>query len=376
MKQIWKLVFLFLFSLIILMSSRPFWKQFKTFAEVQSESHLESRTLSSFSQSPAQPLTHSIEACDDFYKLVCHKKGEISDPTGSVRSDVEGERAVLQIYRDIIQKHRDWEMEKVDQTLVEQVYTKKQKSRIESAYHWVQHTLEKWIDRQSDRVLTPQEKHLLKSRIRKTKLQLPSPSSMYTDEPDLLTKNEAYYERTQDGELRLRIGGAYVYIAKSWFNIVGTLAHELAHAIDPCELKAAQLTIPAYQRLTACFFKTGWLALRKDRIECGANDQLSEIFSDWVAAEVLAEALKLYGTEFHGQQLINAARNSVRDLCDPEDESTELDLEFHPSSHIRIQKVFGEHPRVQGILGCSPKAETFTYCTFENTLPSSTGANL
>jgi hypothetical protein len=101
-----------------------------------------------------------------------------------------------------------------------------------------------------------------------------------------------YYERFADGRMRLRVGGAYLLSAKSWFNLVFTLAHELGHAIDPCELRVARLPLPAYDRLGACLLADGLVASRETRAECGQDDQLSEAFSDWLAVQVTADVLK------------------------------------------------------------------------------------
>ena len=320
-------------------------------------------------QPPPARLPATLNLCQNIYKSVCQTKQESRDPTGIVYSDVDGEKYALKLYRAIIQDHRDWTLEQIDEELVKKIFTPAQKNRIEGAFRWVLRTLEHFIDQQPPEVFNLREKNQLKSRLRKVQLQLPPPASLYADEPDLFTRNEIYYERTSSAQLRLRIGGAYVFIAKSWFNLVDTLAHELAHAIDPCEIRFVHLSFPAYDRLTACFLDHGLIATRKNRLECGENDQLSETFADWIAVQVTAEALRSFSTEFHSTQIINAARNSVRDLCEQDSEDTELDLEHHPSPQVRIAKIFGENPLVRQVLGCSPSENISHYCTFESTLP-------
>ena len=303
--------------------------------------------------------------CNSFYGTICKKSGESRDPTGIVRPDIEGEIEALRIYEEIIRQHRDWTSDQVDEELVKVIYTPERRGRIESAFRWVRQTLERVIDRERRTVFTAQEKTMLKQRIRGTRLELPPPAALYADEPDIFTKNEVFYERTMDGQTRMRVGGAYLFTSKSWFNVIFTLAHEFGHAIDPCELRSAGLSFPAYDRLTACFLQFGWVPLHKDRsTECGENDQLSEIFADWLAVRVTAAALKTFATEFHATQLVGAAVNAVRDLCEQDDPQLEVDLTNHPAPQFRIESIFGRNPKVREILGCGP-APGSEYCSFE-----------
>lgn len=297
------------------------------------------------------------EYCRSLYKMICQKRGITRDPTGLVRPDVDGELMVLRMYEDIIREHPDWTSEQVDEELANEVYTPRTRARIESVFHWVQVTLCRIIDRQPDTIFTPAQKRLLKTRLRKVALQLPPPAAAYSDEPDLLTKNDVFYERLRDGSTRLRVGGAYFFTARSYFNMVFTMGHELAHSIDPCELKAAGIkSIPAYERVSSCFLRIGTVARRrKTRVECGADDQLSETFADWMGVQATAEALGTFATEFHGTQVLNAVTNAVRDLCEPDAAvGDELDLEYHPGPEVRIDKILGGNPRIREILGCAP----------------------
>lgn len=305
----------------------------------------------------AQPSpTGEPEYCRSLYKVICQKRGVTRDPTGIVRPDVDGELLALRMYEDIIRHHPDWPSDKVDEELAQQIYTPKVRVRITAAFKWVESAMERLLERQSASTFSPEEKAALESRLKRVELQLPPPVSLYADEPDLLTKNDVFYERIADGHTRLRVGGAYFFTAKSYFNLIFTLGHELAHSIDPCEVRAApSLSIHSYARLTSCFLDTGVIARRPDRVECGANDQLSETFADWMGAQITAEALKSFALEFHGPQLLGAVTNAVRDLCEPDAGSEdELDLEFHPSPEIRIDRIFGQNAQIREILGCAP----------------------
>jgi hypothetical protein len=278
----------------------------------------------------------------------------------------------LKIYEDIIKSHPDWTSDQANAELVRQIYTPSNVDRIESANRWVKNVLERIIDNEPESIFTSSEKEILKDRLQKTELELPFPVSNYGEENYLFTKNDVFYERTVDGKMRLRVGGAYFFTARSWFNQVFTLGHELAHSIDPCELRSAHIAIPAYDRLAACFMDHGLVDVRRGRSECGENDQLSETFADWFAVQVTAEALKGFSMEFHGQALLNAATNAVRDLCEQNDPDFVEDTDYHPTPKVRISKIFGKNPQIREILGCvnisqirSPTNSDKTYCGFD-----------
>lgn len=309
--------------------------------------------------------SHSLnQLCGDIYPIVCAKKEALRDPTGSVRSDLEGERMALHLYQEIVAQHPDWNSEQVDREFIDKVYTPKVRGRLESAYRWVRHSLIQFLDKQPASIFTSEEKRQLKQRLMKTKLDLPTHESPYPDEPDLLTKSDVFYEVLGSGQMRLRIGGAYPLSARSWFNIVFTMAHELAHSIDPCEVRYARLSYPAYDRLGACFLSQGLIAARKTRQECSHNDQLSETFADWMAVQVSAKALDHFATEFKGPQLLSAIINSVRDLCEEENEETEEDIALHPPAKVRINRIFGKSPQIRELLGCANVKESSEYCQF------------
>jgi hypothetical protein len=313
------------------------------------------RTIAQAPEPPPIVVTPNEEPaiCKNIYKIVCQGKNQTHrDPTGLVRPDVEGERLVVGMYKDIIEKHPDWNAEQVDNELTRTVFTPERRGRIEAAYRFVQYKIQHFIEAQPETVFTLTEKKLLKQRIQKTLLEIPPPASLYADEPDLLTKNDVFYERTTDGVMRMRVGGAYLFTAKSWFNMIFTMAHELGHSIDPCEMRSIGLSLPAYERLEECFLNTGIVASRKDRVVCEANDQLSEAFADWIGSQITADALKTFSTEFHGTQLVNSTTNAVRDLCE-EDDGDDLDTVDHPSPQVRIERIFGGQPEIRAILGCS-----------------------
>lgn len=316
---------------------------------------------------PARSPAADEATCTDFYESFCRRRGRLRDPTGVVLSDLEGERGVLRIYEDIIRKNPDWGVEKVDEALVKSVYTPARLKRVQDAFSFVRDHMIQFFESQLSTVFTRAEKDRIKARLMQVQLQLPPPASNYADEPDLFTKIDVVYERMTDGTMRLRIGGAYLFAARSRYNLVFSLAHELAHAVDPCEMRAAQSAeLPAYGRLTGCFVKSGVIsASGLLQSACQEGDHLSEAFSDWVAVQIVSRALAQASMEYDPSQLLNAAINSVRDLCDQDEVTTRSDQSLHPDPRIRINEIFGLNPEVRGVLGCPALAPDKSFCDFE-----------
>lgn len=326
-------------------------------------------------RTPAQVSANLIgqptpPACYNLYFSICKSSDSgfkiEADPTGEVRPDADSELMALRMREQISLQHPDWNRSQVEDALAEAIYTKERRKQITSTYHWVHHLLKEFIQKQPPQIFNENEKRVLLRRLKKTELQLPPPATLYANEPGLLTRNDVFYEHLPDGTQRMRIGGAYLLGARSRFNQIFTIAHEFAHSIDPCELRIAGIAMPAYDRITACFLRNGLIATRKTRSECGNADQLSETFADWMATQVSVLALSNFATEFLGPQLRAPAANSVRDLCEPDNERDELDTEHHPPPLVRINAIFGRHPEIRKIMGCPVAMDPLDpeYCDF------------
>lgn len=325
-----------------------------------------------------------IDPCQNLFALVCSSRGIIRDPTGAVLPETEGELQALRIYENLIRQNPDWTSEQVDQALVREIYTQKRRDRVIQAQTWVKSALLTWIQHQPESVFDPREKILLTTRVKKTELDLPSETSAYPEQPDMLTSTAVVYERLDNDSTRMRVGGAYLLTAKSWYNLVFSLAHEFAHSIDPCELRMQQISLPSYDRLKACFISQEIVFTPKTRSECTENDQLSEAFADWVAAQITSQALEIYAKNYTPEQRSAAIINAVRDLCDPEESLAETDTEIYPKPETRITGIFGKNPRLKLFLNCSERnpaqvpstgkmrEQDNNYCTLnsEFTLPS------
>lgn len=328
----------------------------------------------SLGSDPNQETDPDTDPCLNLFNLVCSSHGETRDPTGSVRPDAEGELQALRIYENQIRQNPDWTSEQVDQAMVREIYTQKRKDRVNQAYVWVKTALTSWIQHQPETVFDRREKNLLTTRVKKTELDLPTEASPYSEQPDLLTSMAIVYERLNDDSTRMRVGGAYLLTAKSWYNLVFSLAHEFAHSIDPCELQTVQISLPSYDRLKGCFLAQGIVYMPKTRLECAENDQLSEAFADWVAAQITSQSLEIYAKNYTPEQKSAAVINAVRDLCDPDESLAETDTEIYPKPETRITGIFGKNPRLKQFLKCSERTPAQVpageYCTLNSEPPA------
>lgn len=321
-----------------------------------SERSSEQKTISS--QPPNTESPRLI--CQNAHQFICNSKTLHRDPTGTVLNDTDAEKLVRDMREQIQTNHSELSSEQIDELWVQTIYTSNRVNRLKRAYRRSQRLLIQFIDRQPASTFTDREKRHLKNRLLRVKLEVPPPAKIYADERDLLEKSEVYYQRRATGELRLRVGGAYLLATESWFNLVFTIGHELAHAIDPCELRSAspRIAIPAYDRLSSCFVKEGLVDVSRERRECRKDDQLSETFADWMALQALIPVLDNYVKEFGGSQFVSAVANSVRDLC--EEPPTR---ETHPSAKTRIELIFAHHPKIRELLGCAALTEKSSpYC--------------
>ncbi|MEK7691407.1 MAG: hypothetical protein AAB425_10355 [Bdellovibrionota bacterium] len=292
-------------------------------------------------------------SCDDAFREVCIPSS-LQDPTGVVDNVPIGEAAIERIRTRIAAENPEDPAE-ARRRLIEEVYSPARLQRAEAAFRWVKGAIldeiESWA---KSRRINARERRLIARRIKQVSLEFPDPKyPIYgADDVDIALLDELDFQGT-----KVRVGGAYLIRVNSWFNLVFTLAHELAHAIDPCELLADGLRLPVLDRISACFDRSGWIALRKTRKSCDQDDQLPEVFADWIATRVTAQALEIFAQEFHGNQVAAAVANSVRDLCDDDTPGPNArEVHHHPTAEMRINRIFATHPTVRGLLGCVPSS--------------------
>lgn len=307
----------------------------------------------------------TFSLCEKFYKTVCRGQDVVSDPTGSVQPDVKGEVEALRLYEKIIHEHPDWSHEQIDEELVKIIYTPKRKQMLIEIYRWVQSRMINLIAQQPPHVFPGRAKQNLINRIKTVTFEIPPPASLYANEPDLFTKNDVYYESLSKDRRIIRVGGAYLLSAKSWFNRVFTIAHEMAHSIDPCELKSELNELPGYKKLIDCLGDAKVLSAVQITNSCSKNYFMGEVFADWMSTQIAAEALVSYSKQFKDfEQVSNSVINSVKDLCHQESGLVQ-ESDSHPKPKVRIEYVFGAHPTIRTLLGCPRLEQTNFYCGFE-----------
>ncbi len=322
-----------------------------------------------------------VNACKDLYAYVCSSR-RVGDPTGAVRHDSQGEVDALRIYESLIKSNPKLPSQEIDELLVKRIYTPKRTKRVRDLFANAREQLLSFLESPAFSRLSQEERAALKQRVSLVELQLPPPARIYADEPDLFTRNDVFFERLSKGQLRVRVGGALLFTVKSKFNLAFTMAHELAHSIDPCEVKSLKLAnLESYREILQCL--DPGLVLTSPEIQakdlervCSAQGQISELFADWVATHLVAKILAEQRS-YSKAQLRFALYNSVRDLCQDTDDdddndenenesrsnaqATEEDVEpflssSHPPNEVRVNQIFARHPKIRRMLGCKDSA--------------------
>ncbi len=308
----------------------------------------------------------SAPYCENPYETTCAAGARPTrDPTGSVNLEVASEVRALRHLRRILGAHPDWNSKQIEEELARTIYTETRRNRIDSAFTWVRTQILSIINRQPETVFSDSDKSVLRARVEAVILEMPPPASVYADAVDILTKNTLYYERTPQGILRIRVGGAFLMNVSSWFNLVFSLAHEFAHAIDPCELEVARHPLSAYTRLTACFAESGWV--EPNEIQCGPKEKVSEVFADWMATEILTSAMATVENQYTIEEKVQAVINSARDLCEDPTAVDTLGFQNHQPPRLRIEKIVGLAPKIRKSLDCQLVRTPVRYCVFEPT---------
>lgn len=342
--------------------------------------------------------TPVLSPCNAPYQFICEGQSHLEDPTGTLETEITGEQAAQRLLEKIRRDHPQWSEATLQEKLSDTIFNPTQHQRIQKAFAWVKREMLQFFAQQPDSVLSFAEKEKLKSFLRDTTLEIPPPAHVYQDQLELLMSDDVFYEKTEQGRRLLRVGGGYVLIYQSWFNLIFTLAHELAHSVDICEIKDDGLSFPAFDRLNACFIEQQLIALTPQRRECVAHDHLAEVFADWIAVQITSRALQTFKQEHPQAPLENAIRNSVRDLCSrthyehqegrgekleisaqgehpssslENEKHTPEESEFHPTAEVRVEKLFAQHPIIRALLGCQapPRDSQASFCTWSSPLP-------
>lgn len=322
----------------------------------------ETTPISSLEPTPQPPIqipdNQTPAHCPLRFESICSKKFR-PDPTGRIVQDSAAELAALRLYRKILHSNPGLSMHEVDALYVEQAYSPKARKRLEDIFSWVQKTFLTLIESNLKQILPPSQIDLLTRRIQSVELQLPPPAEVYEDERDLFTRPVVLY-KPSGTRPRIRVGGAYPIHLLSFYNIVFTLGHELAHSIDPCELALVDAQ-PYFNRVSECFIQAKWLADDSHK-QCGVGSHLAEVYADFWATHLTAIALNQFGGEYSDNKKLAAMKNSIGDLCGLVDEQFELDFSNHPPPITRVGKIFIAHPTLPTFLSC---ATTQAFCSLD-----------
>jgi hypothetical protein len=194
--------------------------------------------------------------------------------------------------------------------------------------------------------------------------------------------------------------------SSSDFTLGTIVAHELAHSIDPCRLpmglsarkqfgvnenKDSTKTVAdldmqtPFKNLITCLRDKKSIAAQNIPLHeavdgYGAparpgdndikneappktlcNDQITESFCDWMAAEVLSDFIK-NNHKLTTAQYINGYGNAFRPICSSRTNSNGGDNK-HPITADRIDKIMLMNPSVRKDMGCPPNHSENIYCT-------------
>ncbi|MCB0411972.1 MAG: hypothetical protein KDD22_05560 [Bdellovibrionales bacterium] len=312
-------------------------------------------------------LSPPLTKCSDPYTLICDTAKGVVDPSGRVGVGFKGEILALRILRKIVRTHPQWTSEEVEAELVREIYTPERRQWVIEVFAKSRDLIRNFINKQPEAVFSKEEKDHLIATLNKVELDLPPPSTLYSDATDLFTKNDVFYQRNSKGRIYLRVGGAYLLNTSSEFNGLFTFAHELAHAIDPCESNFQGMKLKIYDPLIQCFIDQEWVP--QERTHCEGDEMISEVFADWVATQVVMKEISSH-REYSASQHRKATINAVKDLCEYNIAVDQLVFTHHPSPEIRIGKIFGTHPKTAQTLSCEPRPGAVkSYCQLQKLVP-------
>lgn len=217
-----------------------------------------------------------------------------------------------------------------------------------------------------------------------------------------LTSENAYYDHDKN---KFNYCAGISIQNKSEFQIAFTIAHELAHSIDPCgitlgpqdfafkfdsqiKIKEAQSQFPfpvldclrsekSSQAEYELKLKPFTVADSTDKFDeifesfCTITDQINEAFSDWMASEILPEYIQKNFPNLTQNQIRFGYSNVWRGGrgCDIFNEKSKS-FDVHPDQEIRVNNIILVQPKIRKQMGCPTELDNRIYCS------SDTGAIL
>lgn len=171
----------------------------------------------------------------------------------------------------------------------------------------------------------------------------------------------------------------------SEFTISRIVAHELAHAIDPCQFAhGPEDSGIRYSRndsfdvvrreyplrdLTTCLRSSKSINAQINSAKINAspltsediclNDQMGEAVADWFAGEVMADHLSEAHPHLTSEQWQKGLANSFRVFCG---DSHSEEFIVHPEAKRRINNIIAVNPRLRSKMNCSNPVANAVYC--------------
>jgi hypothetical protein len=211
-----------------------------------------------------------------------------------------------------------------------------------------------------------------------------------------LVNSAAYMEGRND----FFICNGLALAGQSDFNLLFTIAHELAHGLGPCgvqyavseeKIKYDQKNLDTaesqymFSSLLKCLrnkdsiaakrdegmFSAAWRRIfgTSDRMFC-SGDQIGESIADWFATEVMADHISKNYPNMKPDDALKAISNILKPLCSTSP-GPELQKEFesHPQWKDRINRIILAQPKIRQTLGCSQVQAPAGYCDGSSSQP-------
>lgn len=139
------------------------------------------------------------------------------------------------------------------------------------------------------------------------------------------------------------------------YKLLGTLAHELFHKVGPkMALINGHDISEDTKSLVECLEESGSIKI--------SQDQKGEAFSDYLAAEVLAEfMMNLSSSERRALAISVAEKFCLFDQNTNKDFSFDLTAD-HPVNILRVNGIFGAQPSFRKALGCQGESKKYKSC--------------
>ncbi len=199
----------------------------------------------------------------------------------------------------------------------------------------------------------------------------------------------------------------------SEYQLAFVIAHELSHSIDPCGISRgpsdfafkyksnldrakAEQEFP-FNGVIGCLRsdksvhaifqgqvqQNGYsgaqvaqsnIPVNKDPLFC-QNDQITESFADWMAAEILPDYMEKNHPQLTVQQKRIGYSNIWRGACQSATSSAAMAamssaLDPHPSQEARTNDIILMQPKIRTQMGCPPTVPDRVYCSINNTIAS------